>query len=187
MKRHDWTALAVIGLSALSGMGLRSVLLQRAGDAGCCRPEIFVAVPEPPTFQPPTVAEDYYTYTVTLVPPPETPPTPGLAPADIEAAPTFTPFTVRPELTNSRAVGDAMEEAYPPLLRDAGIGGTVDVWFLIDEEGHVVRTQVDKSSGHKALDDAALTVANMIEFGPAFNRDKPVPVWISLPITFSGR
>jgi protein TonB len=106
---------------------------------------------------------------------------------DIAAAPTFTPFTVRPDIKNRDAVARAMEREYPPLLRDAGIGGTVNVWFFIDENGVVQRTLVNESSGHKALDDAAIKVADIIEFTPALNRDKRVPVWISLPITFTTR
>jgi protein TonB len=78
----------------------------------------------------------------------------------------------------------AMEREYPALLRDAGIGGTVQVWFFIDEEGKVLKTQVHTSSGHKALDEAALKVADVIRFSPALNREKKVKVWIALPITF---
>jgi protein TonB len=117
-----------------------------------------------------------------LPPPPE-----EVATTDISAAPTFTPFTVRPDIRNRAEVARALEREYPPLLRDAGIGGTVDIWFFIDEEGKVVNTVVDKSSGHKALDDAAVKVADIIQFSPALNRDKRVPVWISLPITFTTR
>jgi protein TonB len=117
-----------------------------------------------------------------LPPPPE-----EVTTTDISAAPTFTPYTVRPDIKNRTEVARALEREYPPLLRDAGIGGTVQVWFFIDEEGRVQRTQVNESSGHKALDDAAIAVAEIIEFTPALNRDKRVPVWISLPITFTTR
>ena len=117
-----------------------------------------------------------------LPPPPE-----EVTTTDISAAPTFTPFTVRPDIRNRPEVARALEREYPPLLRDAGIGGTVQVWFFIDEQGAVQRTQVNESSGHKALDDAAIQVANIIQFTPALNRDKRVPVWISLPITFTTR
>ena len=115
------------------------------------------------------------------------PPPPSEVSTDLAVAPTFTPYTVRPDIKNRAAVARAMEREYPPLLRDAGIGGTVNVWFFIDEEGSVVRSLVNESSGHKALDDAALKVAEIIEFTPALNRDKRVPVWISLPITFTTR
>lgn len=115
------------------------------------------------------------------------PPPQEVAQTDIAAAPTFTPYTVRPDIKNRLELQRALEREYPPLLRDAGIGGTVQVWFFIDEEGRVQRTEVNQSSGHKALDDAAIAVANIIEFTPALNRDKRVPVWISLPITFTTR
>jgi len=104
---------------------------------------------------------------------------------ELSAAPVFTPYTVRPDIKNRTDVARALEENYPPLLRDAGIGGTVVIWFFIDEEGVVQRMQIDESSGHKALDDGALRVGAGLRFTPALNRDEPVPVWISLPIQFS--
>ena len=113
------------------------------------------------------------------------PPPPSEVETDISAAPTFTPYTVRPGLKNEREVQRALEREYPPLLRDAGIGGTVRVHFFITEEGMVQDTRIDQSSGHSALDEAALRVADVFEFTPALNRDKKVPVWISLPITFT--
>jgi len=117
-----------------------------------------------------------------LPPPPE-----EVTTTDISAPGSFTPFTVKPDIRNRDELARALEREYPALLRDAGIGGTVDVWFFIDEEGTVVRTTIDKSSGHRALDDAALKVADIIQFTPALNRDKRVPVWISLAIKFEIR
>ncbi len=121
-----------------------------------------------------------------LLPPELVKPEPVLD-IDLSAAPTFTPFTVRPDITNRVDVARAMEEGYPPLLRDAGIGGTVLVWFFLDETGEVRRALLNESSGHKELDDAALRVAAAIRFTPAMNREKVVPVWIALPITFTTR
>jgi protein TonB len=115
------------------------------------------------------------------------PPPPEERAQDISAAPTFTPFTVAPSILNRDEVVRAMEREYPPLLRDAGIGGTVKVYFFIDENGAVQDTRVDQTSGHQALDEAALKVANIYRFSPALNRDKKVPVWVSFPITFQVR
>jgi len=106
--------------------------------------------------------------------------------ADLASAPTFTPFTVRPDLLNSDDVRARLVEEYPPLLRDAGIGGTTTVWFLIDETGHVLKTDVMKASGHAALDDAAVRVASTMRFSPALNGDEKVPVWVAFPITFNS-
>jgi TonB family protein len=103
---------------------------------------------------------------------------------DVSAAPTFTPMTVRPQLQNPGEARQALQDHYPPLLRDAGIGGVVNVWFLIDEEGKVQRTQINRSSGYPALDQAALRVAAGMQFTPAYNRDVRVPVWVALDIAF---
>lgn len=115
------------------------------------------------------------------------PPPPDEVETDISAAPVFTPYTVKPDYTNGAEVMRALEREYPPLLRDAGIGGTTLVWFFIDEQGIVRNQQVQESSGHTALDDAALRVAPVFKFTPALNRDKAVPVWVQLPITFTTR
>ena len=115
------------------------------------------------------------------------PPPPEEQAVDLSAAPTFTPFTVAPDIQNRAEVIRAMEREYPPLLRDAGIGGTVQVFFFIDEEGIVQQFQVNESSGHQALDDAALAVAGVYRFSAALNRDKRVPVWVSFGITFQVR
>lgn len=99
----------------------------------------------------------------------------------------FTPMTIRPELVNEAEVARALARFYPPLLRDAGIGGTVTVWFHLDQDGRVRQTQLNESSGYDALDRAALEVADRMRFTPAWNRDQRVAVWVSIPITFESR
>ena len=107
--------------------------------------------------------------------------------SDPSSGPVFTPPTVRPDYTNADEIRRALEREYPPLLRNAGVGGTVKVWFFIDAKGKVQKTSVNESSGNEALDEAALRVAPVFEFTPALNRDKAVPVWVSLPITFTTK
>lgn len=111
-------------------------------------------------------------------------PLPDRVEVDISSEPGFTPHTVAPDYTNVDEVRRALEREYPALLRDAGIGGTVQVWFFIDENGVVQNQLVNMTSGHQALDAAALRVAPIFKFTPALNREKAVPVWVSLPITF---
>jgi protein TonB len=115
------------------------------------------------------------------------PPPDNSGEGDIGANPTFTPFTVAPDITNRNEVIRALEREYPPLLRDAGIGGTANIWFFIDENGRVQDTRIQESSGHSQLDDAALRVADIMQFTAALNRDKKVPVWVAFPITFQVR
>ena len=108
----------------------------------------------------------------------------GAAVVAIGDVPSFTPFTVAPILQNRADVGRALEREYPQLLRDAGVGGSCEVWIRISEAGIVQDVQVNQSSGHPALDNAAMRVGQTMEFSPAMNRDKAVPVWVSIPITF---
>jgi periplasmic protein TonB len=115
------------------------------------------------------------------------PPPPDERATDLSAAPVFTPFTVAPEIKNVREVIRAMEREYPPILRDAGIGGRVVMWFFIDEDGRVQDNRIFESSGHSALDEAAIKVAGVYQFTPALNRDKKVKVWVQFPITFEVR
>ena len=112
------------------------------------------------------------------------PPPPTEVAVDVAAAPVFTPMTVRPEIRNRGEVVRAMTRAYPPILRDAGIGGQVVVWFFISEDGVVLDKRVSQTSGHPQLDEAALEVAGVYQFTPALNRDQKVKVWIQIPITF---
>ena len=104
--------------------------------------------------------------------------------SDISANPVFTPMTVHPEIKNRREVQAALRREYPPLLRNAGIGGEVVVWFFISEEGLVLDRRVSQSSGHAQLDEAALAVADVFRFSPALNLENVVQVWIQLPISF---
>jgi periplasmic protein TonB len=96
-------------------------------------------------------------------------------------------MTQTPVLQNRADIQRALEAAYPPVLRNAGIGGTPTVWFFVDENGAVQRTLLNQGSGHAELDAAALQVASMMRFAPALNREQRVPVWISIPIVFRAR
>ena len=119
------------------------------------------------------------------IPPP--PPSATAGDRDLSAAPTFTPMTVRPEILNRDHVQRVLVRNYPPLLRDAGIGGTPTVHFFIDTDGTVVRRLLAKSSGYPALDEAALAVAKEMKFSPALNREKKVQVWVEIPIVFTAK
>jgi protein TonB len=103
---------------------------------------------------------------------------------EIAAAPVFVPRDVDPELKNRREVTRELRRRYPLHLQEAGIGGTVLVWLLIDEEGNVRKYEIKQSSGRKELDRAAIEVIDAMEFSPAKRRDRPVAVWVALPITF---
>lgn len=98
-----------------------------------------------------------------------------------------THLMIHPRLLNREQVARTLERTYPPLLRDAGIAGTVIVHFMIDADGSVLRRELGRSSGHDALDAAALAVAAEMQFAPAYNRGLPVRVWVAVPVVFRTR
>lgn len=102
------------------------------------------------------------------------------------AAPVFTPMTRAPELLNATEVRNALERNYPPLLRDAGISGSPNVHMYIDTLGVVRRTLLSKTSGYPALDEAAIQIAQAMEFSSAYNRGQKVDVWVEIPIVFQA-
>lgn len=111
----------------------------------------------------------------------------GVGAQAIPDEPSFTPYTDPPRLLNVDEVREALIRAYPARLRDAGIGGRVNVWFYIDDTGTVRRRLLDQGSGNEQLDQAAMSVAEVFRFSAALNREQPVAVWVSLPITFQVR
>ncbi|MFQ5888437.1 MAG: energy transducer TonB [Gemmatimonadota bacterium] len=110
------------------------------------------------------------------------PPPPGSNPED---QPAFIARDVEPRLKNRNEIQRILQRMYPSMLREAGIGGTVILWVFVDEQGEAAKSQVNKSSGYPALDNAAQQVVAKMVFSPALNRDKPVGVWIQQPVTFS--
>lgn len=115
-------------------------------------------------------------------------PPPPLGQTNVSDQPAFTPYEVKPELRNRAAFARELERNYPPMLRDAGIGGTVLLWVRIDETGAVRETRLITSSGYDALDQLAQDLMReTARFSPALNRDQRVAVWIQLPVTFQTR
>lgn len=112
------------------------------------------------------------------------PPPPKQLATELRTAGEFTPYDVAPRVRNADEIVRALERAYPSTLRQAGIGGTVSVLFHVDENGRVQATRIAESSGHPALDGAALRVSQVYRFSPAKNRDRVVAVWVRIPITF---
>lgn len=112
------------------------------------------------------------------------PPPAGARPSDV---PSYIPRDVEPRLTNGREIERVLQQRYPSMLREAGIGGTVVLYVFVDENGRPTNTQVQESSGYPQLDQAAAQVVEQMEFSPAQNRDRPVGVWVLQRVEFSTR
>jgi periplasmic protein TonB len=97
------------------------------------------------------------------------------------AAPAPAAAGTHTEVVNQAEVQRELQRAWPPLLRDAGIGGVAMLWLFIDENGRALRMQVAASSGRAELDEAALGVATTMRFRPIVRDGAPVQVWVVLP------
>ena len=75
---------------------------------------------------------------------------------------------------------------YPEIARKAGVEGRVFVQFVVDEEGNVVNPVVTRGLG-AGLDEEAIRAVGQAKFTPGKQRGQPVPVRMSLPITFRLR
>lgn len=106
---------------------------------------------------------------------------------DTSQAVRFVVHTEPPRLLNTDRLLRSIEEEYPRTLREAGVGGTTVVQFLVSEEGRVQEQVVKESSGNAALDNAALRAIRVARFSPARNRGRTVALWIEMPITFRAR
>ncbi|HET9985750.1 MAG TPA: TonB family protein [Longimicrobiales bacterium] len=120
------------------------------------------------------------------VPAAESSPRAGSAPGVTRAPRTASapPEALAPRPRDPAELERAVRRLYPPRLREAGIGGTVVVRALVDGTGRVLASRVAKSSGHAALDAAALKVLEATTFTPAPGPDRRAPAWIELPVVF---
>lgn len=98
----------------------------------------------------------------------------------------FDPLASRPEVRDRARAGQIIFSNYPENLRDAMVGGTVHVWALVGTDGRVLVAQLGESSGHQALDLAALRAVRQIEFIPARRDGVAVAAWMDYPMTFEA-
>ena len=98
--------------------------------------------------------------------------------------PTFVAYDTPPVLQNTAEIQQVLERAYPTDLRDAGIGGRVELWLYVDLTGAVVNHEIKTSSDNDALDRAAAEVAQQMRFRPASNQGEPTAVWVSQWVSF---
>ncbi|MDI9335218.1 MAG: TonB family protein [Cytophagales bacterium] len=77
--------------------------------------------------------------------------------------------------------GDSCDKPrYPPTSERLREEGVVSLKFLISENGQVVSGSVEKSSGYRRLDDAALAALRLCKFTPAMVDGKPRQEWSAL-------
>jgi periplasmic protein TonB len=74
---------------------------------------------------------------------------------------------------------------YPMASRRANETGTVRLLFLIDLDGKVVESRVERSSGYRRLDEAARAGLALCKFRPATVNGQPVREWSRLDFVWN--
>ena len=123
-------------------------------------------------------------------PPPKLaiPPPPYIPPPEVQvqvptvSAPTITAVTTvkPPEEYRTPAVIDAKTCEKPPYPAAALRGnetGTVRLRFLIDVDGRVLDSKIERSSGSRRLDEAARAGLSLCKFKPATLNGRPERTW----------
>lgn len=87
------------------------------------------------------------------------------------------------EKPDHHAVADfasCAKPVWPAAALAAQQTGTVTLRFLIERDGSVTESQVNKSSGHESLDEAARAGIAKCHFKPARSGGKPVKSWVRM-------
>jgi TonB family protein len=77
--------------------------------------------------------------------------------------------------------------AYPEDLWDEGVEGVTTLRIRVTDTGEVDSVAVEESSGHEALDQAAVEGARRLRFQPGRRNGKRIRMWASIPVEFSTR
>jgi len=93
--------------------------------------------------------------------------------------------TSPPKPTNMARVVRLINDSYPPNMRDSGLGGSVQVQFVVDADGRVDKESVQVlAATAPALAKAGRDVAQEIDFIPAQKDGTAVRCKVVLPITY---
>jgi TonB family protein len=87
------------------------------------------------------------------------------------------------EVDKAPALVSQLKPVYPKEAKMQDIQGKVFLKLLIDEKGNVAKAKVEKSV-NPLLDKSALNAAKKAKFSPAMLKDKPVKVWVILPVAY---
>lgn len=130
-----------------------------------------LAAPPPPFIPPPEVQ---------VQPPPQVQPPTITAVSTVKPVVPPPPIGVPKQPVRRPAVVDAQgceKPAYPPASQRAHETGTVRLSFLIETNGKVVQSRVDRSSGSRRLDEAARSALGLCNFKPATVDGVPQRAW----------
>jgi TonB family protein len=90
-----------------------------------------------------------------------------------------------PIIQNPNAIQRFLQSRYNPLHTHIAVGRSVAVRMWISARGVVERTEVDRSSGHEAMDEIATAMFDeVVEFSPARREGVAIPISVVISVPF---
>ena len=107
-------------------------------------------------------------------------------PHDLDPAYELSAVDERPEILNRSEFARRMRRNYPPLLRDAGVTGTVQVRFRVLANGQVGERDIAvTNSTHEQFNAPSSASIRSLRFRPAMLAGEPVQAWMELPVNWT--
>jgi periplasmic protein TonB len=159
--------------------------------------EVVFSAPEPPPPPPPpkveppkpSVVQKIVKTNVPVVPHPVAEAVESDNVVAVQEGPPPAPAPVVEEkITAARADANYLNNPppqYPASAMRQGLQGTVHLRVLVKPDGSAGSIALEKSSGKKVLDDAALAAVQNWKFVPAKRGEQPIEGWVSFPIEFN--
>lgn len=96
-------------------------------------------------------------------------------------------LTEAPRIESPSQAVRAIQKSYPAFLRDAGLGGRVQLAFVVRADGSVDPTSVRVLSEERdGLGDAARKAITEIRFKPGKKNGEPVAAEVTIPIAYGA-
>jgi protein TonB len=112
----------------------------------------------------------------------------AIAPAQAAAQTVFetSDLSEMPSLKSADQTQRAIARSYPQNQQDAGIGGTVQIRFVVGSDGKVAESTVEVlATSSKLLGEAAAKAVSAIEFVPGKKDGSAVASYVVMPIRYA--
>jgi protein TonB len=151
-----------------------------------------VDMPAPASEAPPPPEPQVVSVTTPTIEPPlitltEEPPENAITVTVAEAPPQQAPAPAAPRVVTDVAYVQAPQPRYPPESKRSGEEGLVVLRVLINELGRAARVDVERSSGHVRLDEAARAAVQRALFRPYVENGVARMALATIPIEFTWK
>lgn len=151
-----------------------------------------VDMPTPPSDSLPPLQPPVVPVAVPAIEPPvitltEEPPPNAITVALVDTPPPAAPMPVAPRVVTDVAYVEAPQPRYPPESKRSGEEGLVVLRVLINELGRASRIDIERSSGHTRLDEAARLAVQRALFRPYVENGIARMALATIPIEFTWK